>query len=295
MDWDQDGFNDLITGAGDGQVHFFRRELDGGLHEMPVLFSYGDTLDLGNWAAPEVFDWNEDGLPDLLAGAGSGWLWLYMNVGSPGFPELAEGTPVQCGGYPINQNFACPAMADLDGDGLEDLLIGIYTGEVLYFRNEGAPGSPIFYTYTELQSCGSTIDFFNWAKPDYADWNGDGSPDIIGGIYSGESILVYLAEEGTGINDPAEPSQDAGIILNVLGVPAISEFTAEVILPGAGTVDLVLYSLDGRVMSADHSYEMSAGRNTVSFITDELPSGVYLLQCEWMGYRACRSVTVLGL
>jgi hypothetical protein len=293
VDWDQDGFDDLIVGAGDGQVHFFRRELGGDLHEMPVLFSYGDTLDLGNWAAPEVFDWNEDGLPDLLASGGSGWMRLYMNVGSPGFPELAEGIPVQCGGYPINLNFAYPAMADMDGDGLEDLVTGVYSGEVLWFRNEGTPGSPLFYISVELQSCGSPIDFVSWSKPYYADWNNDGSLDIIGGISSGQSILVYLAE-GTGIGDPDQSSQDGGIILNVLGVPAVSGFTAEVILPGAGEAELLLFSIDGRVVSSHHFCEMSTGRNLVSFSTDGLPAGTYLLQCEAMGYRACRSITVLG-
>ncbi len=293
VDWNQDGYNDLIVGAGDGQIHYFRRQPGGSLTEMPVLFSYGDTLDLGNWAAPEVFDWNDDGLPDIIAGAGGGWLWLYLNTGTPGIPELAEGIPIQCAGYPIDLNYAYPGMADLDGDGLDDLIIGNYTGDVIWYRNEGSIGEPLFCTSVLLQSSGVPVDLGNWAKPYFADWNGDGYQDIVAGVYTGLSIRVYLADV-TGISEQPGSQLDEEMTLELLGIPARGSFTAEVSISGGGLVEMSIYSIDGRTVTAQTAYDLNSGINQITVSTTGLPSGTYLFECRCDGQRVSRMLTILG-
>lgn len=61
--------------------------------------------------------------------------------------ELLAPFPVEAGGAPIDAagGNSAPCVADLDGDGLFDLLVGEYEdGLVRSYRNVGALGAPRF-------------------------------------------------------------------------------------------------------------------------------------------------------
>jgi hypothetical protein len=82
-DWDQDGVPDLLVGAGDGSVHFFRNsgskrepKFDAGA-ELLKKSSHGYSNAVEHGGTPSghgsrtkvcVTDWNSDGKPDLLVG-----------------------------------------------------------------------------------------------------------------------------------------------------------------------------------------------------------------------------------
>lgn len=47
-------------------------------------------IDAGNWSAPTVYDWDNDGAKDLLVGRkgidGVGYVSLYRNIGTDAYP-----------------------------------------------------------------------------------------------------------------------------------------------------------------------------------------------------------------
>jgi len=94
FDLDQDGKRDLICGANDGYVHFFRNvgsdtnptflreetlKADNGMPIMPDSSPYGSRMGFG--------DWNNDGWPDFLISGFDGFLELWLGGPLTGVAE----------------------------------------------------------------------------------------------------------------------------------------------------------------------------------------------------------------
>src|SRR5690606_32772018 len=56
---------------------------------------------------------------------------------------------------PEGDRHAAPAVADWDGDGLFDILLGSFSGRVYLLRNSGKPGAPEFKTREVLLEGGT--------------------------------------------------------------------------------------------------------------------------------------------
>jgi hypothetical protein len=70
-------------------------------------------------------------------------------------PRLAKsaGRPIQ-----IEGGHLAPVMADLDGDGADDLIVGDFEpGGIRFFRNLGRRGSPEFEGHVVLRARGKEI------------------------------------------------------------------------------------------------------------------------------------------
>jgi len=67
-------------------------------------------------------------------------------AGGEGVPgELLPPVRIEAGGKPIDTEVghAAPFVADFDGDGVQDLLVGQFGGGILWiFRNEGTNAAP---------------------------------------------------------------------------------------------------------------------------------------------------------
>ena len=184
MDWNNDGKKDLITGERNGTIRIY---LNVNTDEDPQFngFSYlkinGSNYDCGLNSHPFVVDWNNDGAFDLLVGDDSGKVHYLQNKGGlvPDFNApvyLKNGTATLTTG-----NEASPAVADFNGDGNKDLVVGDYQGRILYFENKGDDEWPVFSGYQTLTAGGSTIDVQYYARIDVYDWNNDGVMDILSG------------------------------------------------------------------------------------------------------------------
>lgn len=193
VDWDLDGDLDLLAGIGDGTVKIF---LNVGSTTNPLfdagtlLTADSTTLNVGIRATPSLVDWNNDGLRDLLVGEGDGYVNIFINSGTDSAPVYHAGQLVQAAGVTLDVGSrSSPDYADLDGDGLKDLLIGDGNGQLSLYRNIGTSSAPAFSTGSYVQVKGVSISLGQRSRPFVCDYNRDGRLDILVGEGVGK---VYL-------------------------------------------------------------------------------------------------------
>lgn len=177
VDWDEDGKKDLLVGDGGGYLHVF---INAGTNKEPeyasvaiIQANYKD-LDVGGKASPCVVDWNADGRLDLLMGSGGGVLYLYLNEGTKGQPIFGPPIKINDGKLDVGSE-SSPDMADLNGDGKKDLILGNDDGEIFIFINQGKNEDPQF------DNAGAKIllRFNEEASPRLIDWNRSGLMDLV--------------------------------------------------------------------------------------------------------------------
>ncbi|MCA9771065.1 MAG: VCBS repeat-containing protein, partial [Myxococcales bacterium] len=148
-DFDGDGRRDIV-GCG-GRFLRFARNLGLDAEMRPIFDLPVDILDgvgvattvAGALAHAAPADFTGDGAPDLFVGHLSGIDFFENNGdGVPGAPAtltpVGRVTPLPLdGGGEVGDVFATPAAADLNGDGLADLLVAS-ADEIYFFRNVGA-------------------------------------------------------------------------------------------------------------------------------------------------------------
>lgn len=212
-DVDNDGYKDMLVAPfATNNLYLVRSEdvkcLQYYHNDGPVAplnrFQYrGDslltptTLDVGTESHATFFDYNGDGLQDIVIGRYGryrGWpqLALYANTGaidSPAYAEVSQDWSA-VSGYLLSG--AYPAFGDMDGDGRTDMVIGTQTGELDYFRNAGMDTAS-FPSMTQPSWFG--INAGTAAAPFIYDLNGDSLNDILVGGTSGK--IRYYWNFGT--------------------------------------------------------------------------------------------------
>lgn len=82
VDYNGDWLDDLIVGNGDGNIRVY---LNMGNEQKPEygfgenIQNQGINIDVGQCAAPNIIDWNNDGTLDLLAGQKEGFMQLFTS------------------------------------------------------------------------------------------------------------------------------------------------------------------------------------------------------------------------
>ena len=258
-DLDADGDLDVFVGTEDGPVYFFenlgtRAAPALGLGRVLAWHGYMDAK-----TGVKVADFDGDGLLDVAVGR----FWqrtthgdrpivhgrLLRNVGTARAPrfesrDAAGGAPFTEAFHPLDavrQNSVL--AADWDGDGHLDLLAGDTDGYVWLFRNLGrARSAPLFAAGVRLQAAGGPVRVLGeerearaagYARPDVADWNGDGRLDLL--VADGRGWLTWFP--GTGA--AGAPALGPGRRLSATGRPI--DGTAR------GSVRVVDFDADGRL------------------------------------------------
>ncbi len=161
MDVNGDGEQDMLLsndyrrgpeGSTNSRIFYFERQPNGTYllvdDDFANISTYGlqaVTLALG--------DLDGDGDQDLLLGDSDGHLHYFENTPSGGLASPSLSEPIYKGITNIGAN-AAPEIADVNGDGLLDLLVGERVGTISYFENLGTVTEPDFASAATFSNFG---------------------------------------------------------------------------------------------------------------------------------------------
>ncbi len=285
-------------------------------HNSPGLTC---DLGWGLWGNPLPMDFDGDGDMDLLvssAGLPSRGLCYFENDGTGVFRSgrvvdrekrsnvtisYVNGLPVVCEPGVVYNEFAknlysAPRklpyketfhsdrddqwrMADYDGDGVTDLVIGasdwreygwddahdstgLWTngplhGFVYWVKNTGTDAAPSYEEARQIMAGGKPVDVFGTPSPNLMDWDGDGDLDLLCGSFL--DTLTYFENSGT----RAKPEYAAGRLIEVDGKPLHLELemlqVVAVDWEKDGDADLIVGEEDGRVVFIENTGRVEKG------------------------------------
>ncbi len=192
MDLDGDGTQDVLTGSWPGELYIFKgtKTETGCAYAEAVRIEDkdGHPINTGNASVVYASDWDRDGDLDLVVGSIEGWVWFVPNESGDKTLKFGKAEKVKAGGKEIHEHHSGPAIADWDGNGTLDLVMGNGEGHVLWYANTARAGVPelgeaqVLHKYegkalSDGSHCGKRV------KIAVVDWNGDGRLDILAGDF----------------------------------------------------------------------------------------------------------------
>ena len=211
-DYDGDGAQDIIVGAGDwtdygwdnaydatghwtrgplrGFVYFIRNT-GASAYDAPVqVLAGGKPVETFGWPSPSFADFDGDGDLDLLCGEFLDGFTYFENTGTRTAPSYAAGTRLKTAdgaALAMDLEMITPVALDWDKDGDPDLIVGDEDGRVAFIENTGRleGRAPVFAPPVYFRQEADTLKCGALATPVGVDWDGDGDTDIVSGNSAG--------------------------------------------------------------------------------------------------------------
>lgn len=214
-DLDNDGDLDMVCGAQDGALHFFRNTAPANAEmNLQYVSNYFNNIDVGNFSAPFVYDINNDGKKEILVGEQSFNINLISNTGTVSNPSYALTTDSL---YKINLRKYNPyyfgrakmLIEKINPDEPEKIVLSNGNG-ILYFFD-----SPGINVHQNIGSPTDSLDlhsgYYSFAYGGFphsiADIDGDTDKDMVvglpqGGLYLYKNTAINVGIDAKSANKP---------------------------------------------------------------------------------------------
>ncbi|WP_026166418.1 FG-GAP repeat domain-containing protein [Gracilimonas tropica] len=210
-DWGKDGDADLFLGVLGGAYNanqtlaenflFYEQQSPGQFRLQTKQFL--KTLDVGNESIPATGDIDGDGDLDLLLAnkidpinRNTSIVYVFENRGTENTPEFHQKSTLN---LPDAYHYA-PDLADLNGDGLDDLLLGSWRGGVAFYQNTGGSFDLVEENIIELPRGSNAV-------PELVDLDADGDLDVLLGSSGG--TVSYFENTGSASDPEFQLVEDA--------------------------------------------------------------------------------------
>ncbi|MEO0185820.1 MAG: VCBS repeat-containing protein, partial [candidate division WOR-3 bacterium] len=190
VDIDADNDFDLFIGNLEGNIYYYRNDGNATTPNFTLVSSNYNSIDVGDRAAPDFIDIDNDNDFDLFIGNNDGVIWFYRNTGTPSVPSWTL----------VSSNYnnidvgerAIPYFADVDRDGDFDLFIGEYWGTTFFYRNTGTPSVP---AWTFVTNTFAGINVEENTAPTFVDIDNDNDLDLfIGERWGGLNLYLQIVD-----------------------------------------------------------------------------------------------------
>lgn len=218
IDVNNDGIKDLLVSTFDPSIFKSKNKnsvwlyLNNGATNHPNFelysknFLQNEMLDFGSGAYPTIYDWDGDGLKDIIVGNYGYYRYsyydnamflhsvfnsridFYKNIGTEENPKFQMWKSNLGNLWSQNQLALSPTIADLNNDGLPDILAGNSNGNLILSSNTEQGEFEITNDYLD-------IDVEDYSTPQLFDLDKDGLLDLIIGEKKGN--INYYHNEGT--------------------------------------------------------------------------------------------------
>lgn len=220
MDVDGDGDKDLLLGNRTGMITLYKNIADAG---NPANYMLADTNILserpnayGEYSAPAAYDYNNDGLMDLLVGRVDGRVELFVNQSTSSYVKFTnlskrawgmkgnEWIISETGNYFESVGYAAPCAVDLGKQYKKQILVGTLFGEIRMYEPGTHPltdsliSNPNWVLQYGAKGDSLVPDFGSRVIPAAADLNGDSIPEILVGTTRGG--LHFIKDSKTKFN-----------------------------------------------------------------------------------------------
>ncbi len=211
-DFDGDGYDDLFVGYhwGELDVHWGTSEPD--VYSEPTRI-YDPAGDMNGYRAyPCAHDLDGDGRVELYLGCIGGTFTVFTcdqerNVVNLGAIDDGAGNLLK-----VSAARSTPALADVDGDGILDIMSGDTNGNILYFP---ATGVGKWSSKPETLATGKTGTRSRIAA---ADLDGDGNVDVVVGYANGTVALMSGAPRSELVCEPNPDGYVPGLAIDPIAV-----------------------------------------------------------------------------
>lgn len=248
-DVDGDGRLDLVLGVIGGAYQPNHSSIDNlylVLQQKPGEYTVANKrmismIDVGAESVPSLADLDGDGDLDLLlankidpANDTTGTITHFENTGGPKAPAFTERGTLDLWG----EFHWAPAVTDLDGDGLLDLVVGTWRDRVQWWRNTGSRTAP---RWIQADSALVTLTRGTNSIPTLGDLDGDGDLDLLVGEASGQLNLFRNVGSRTAPRFELVSDEFQGIDAGRRSAPVLFDLDRD------GRLELLLGGEDGAI------------------------------------------------
>ncbi|MFD3001383.1 T9SS type A sorting domain-containing protein [Pontibacter toksunensis] len=283
VDMNGDGAADLVLTFKDIQANATRITYiaNKALRGQAAVYSFADlktVQDVQADASPAFADIDDDGDPDMLLGMSDGSLSFYRNTGNAASTVYAL-EKAAFGGIvtDFTRRYLYPAVADVDGNGIPDLLTTDASGELRVYRNlpSALQGNKL-YPETELVE-NELLDGLQKLRL------GKGSSIAVAPLGGENKLYLTLGTQGGGLylleqsaGNSAEPTvPEAGLKVEVFPNPADRSTREIVRVKASEPVTVQVYDSIGKLL-----YRSTVGNYSRSHMLplQNLKAGLYIIR-----------------